>query len=425
MNCFSGTAKFGWRAFARHGWLAAAAGMLIFAGGPVRAADDRTYSLRYTVTPIPTRDGAEVELTLEQDRYLLRELNMGAPPSPFENISGDGTVSLENGRLTWLPPRDGGSLRWFVRISHKRDSDSYDARITDDWALFRGTDIIPPARTRTLRDAASRTSLKFRLPDGWSSATQYFGRDHLYKVTNAGRRFKRPTGWMLLGNIGTRTERIAGIAVKVTGPVGQSVRRIDMMALMHWTLPHLVRLLPDAPKRITVFSAGDGMWRGGLSGPRSLYLHADLPLISENSTSTLLHEIMHVTTGLDGARGADWIVEGIAEYYSLELLRRSRTISDKRFQDAIDGLRERGRAARGLCDGQSNGVRTAHAVAVLSDLDQELRRSNSGRQGLDALLGELTRKTGPVSLSMLRREAEELHGGPIETLSARNLPGCK
>ncbi len=420
MNCFSGTARTGWRAFV----LAAVPGLLLLAGGAVSATDDRTYTLRYTVTPVPDKDGVQVELQLAQDRYLLREMSMGAPPSPFEQVSGDGTVLHENGRLTWLPPRDGGSLRWFVRVSHKRDADSYDARMTDDWALFRGTDIIPPARTRTLRDAASRTSLKFQLPKGWSSATEYSGQNHLYKVPNAGRRFKRPAGWMLLGKIGTRTERIAGIAVKVTGPVGQSVRRIDMLALMRWTLPHLARLLPDAPKRLTVFSAGDSMWRGGLSGPRSLYLHADRPLISENATSTLLHEIMHVTTGLNGARGADWIIEGIAEYYSLELLRRSRTISDKRYRDAIGSLREHGRAVRDLCDGQSNFVRTARAVAILSDLDQELRRSSSGRLGLDALLVELIRKNATITLTMFRQEAKELLGGPSESLVARNLPGC-
>lgn len=422
MNCFSGPARTGWRAYAL---FAAAVGMLLCAGGAASAEDDRRYDLRYTVTPVPDKEGVEVELTLEQDRYLLREMTMDAPSSPFEQVSGDGTVSQENGRLTWLPPRDGGSLRWFVRVSHKRDGNSYDARMTDDWALFRGTDIIPPARTRTLRDAASRTSLKFKLPEGWSSATQYFGRDHLYKVPNAGRRFKRPAGWMLLGRIGTRTERIAGISVKVTGPVGQSVRRIDMLALMRWTLPHLVKLLPDAPKRLTIFSASDGMWRGGLSGPRSIYLHADRPLISENATSTLLHEIIHVATGLNGAKGADWIVEGFAEYYSLELLRRSGTISKKRFEDAIDSLRKSGRAVRDLCGGQSTYVRTAHAVAVLYELDQELRDGSSGRMGLDALLGELTRKETAVSLSMLRREAAELLNEPSESLSARNLPGCK
>ena len=43
--------------------------------------------------------------------------------------------------------------------------------------------------------------------------------------------------------------------------------------------------------RLLIVSAGDPMWRGGLSGPSSMFLHSDRPLISENRTSTLLHEL--------------------------------------------------------------------------------------------------------------------------------------
>jgi hypothetical protein len=63
------------------------------------------------------------------------------------------------------------------------------------------------------------------------------------------------------------------------------------------------------------------MWRGGLPGPASLYLHADRPLISGNSTSTLLHELVHVAQSYRAAKDEDWIVEGIAEYDTLERLR--------------------------------------------------------------------------------------------------------
>ena len=77
------------------------------------------------------------------------------------------------------------------------------------------------------------------------------------------------------------------------------------------------------------------MWRGALSAPQSLYVHAERPLLSGNATSTLLHEIVHIGLGLADERGADWIVEGLAEYYSLEVLRRSGTISE---ESAISGF---------------------------------------------------------------------------------------
>lgn len=198
---------------------------------------------------------------------------------------------------------------------------------------------------------------------------------------------------------------------------------MDMLALLNWTLPSLTRLLPDFPERLTIISASDGMWRGGLSGPRSLYLHASLPLISENSTSTLLHEIMHIGTGLSAARGADWIVEGLAEFYGLEILRRSRTITQDRFEDAIEDLAEWGREADTLCTRESTAATTARAVALFAALRDEMRR-NGGGDPLDDVLRNLVRAGGKVSVAEFRRLAADVHGSMPAALKLSNLPGC-
>jgi len=404
--------------------LATIAAALVLPCPQARAANDRSYRIDYRVTPDPEKQGAVVRTTLVQERRYLREVSMRMPASRFSGVSGDGEVRIDKDRVTWLPPESGGTLEWFVKLRHHRDADSYDAFINDDWALFRATDIIPAARTRTLKGSISHTGIAFDLPDRWSSVTQYFGRDDRYEVRNPSRRFDRPTGWILLGDIGTRIDQIAGVRVKVTGPTGESVRRLDMLALMHWALPHLAHVLPDMPKRLTIFSADSPMWRGGLSGPRSLFIHADLPLINENSTSTLLHELLHVSTELTAEPGADWIVEGLAEYYGLELLRRSRTIGIDRFRDAVADLRDWGKSADPLCSGPSTGAMTARAVAVMVDLDEELRSASSGRTGLDQVLRRLVAERNKVSVAELRDIAADLHGGPVSTLSARRLPGC-
>ncbi|MEZ4290169.1 MAG: hypothetical protein R3E53_06345 [Myxococcota bacterium] len=39
----------------------------------------------------------------------------------------------------------------------------------------------------------------------------------------------------------------------------------------------------ELPDRLQLVVAGDPMWRGGLSGPNSLYLHAGLPLIASST----------------------------------------------------------------------------------------------------------------------------------------------
>ena len=83
-------------------------------------------------------------------------------------------------------------------------------------------------------------------------------------------------------------------------------------------------------------------------GPASVFLHADRPLISENGTSTLLHELVHVAMGAHAQRGSDWVVEGFAELYSLELLVRSGTISHRHYRDALALLGNWGKGVNDL-----------------------------------------------------------------------------
>ncbi|WP_082990029.1 hypothetical protein [Woeseia oceani] len=387
------------------------------------ASGERIYDVVYTVRPLPDSHSAEVEMAVSQTRGMLRQLSMDLPGDNFSGFHGDGEIAVEGKELHWSPPRDGGNLRWTVSINHQRDNATYDAWLDADWAVFRASDIIPPARTRALKGAQSRTYLQFDLPEQWSSLTQYAERAGRYRVQNPERRFDRPTGWILLGKIGVRIETIAGVRVLVGGPAGHAVRRLDLLALLHWTLPHLKGVLPDFPSRLTIISAGENMWRGGLSGPRSLFLHAELPLISENATSTLLHEILHLGTRFSAGPGADWIVEGFAEYYSLELLRRSRSISKKRFDTAIENLVEWGESAESLCTPQSTGATTARAVGIIAALHKELRRS--GGDPLDDLLRNLVAADSKVSVTELRSLASEIHGSMPKALSARNLRGCK
>jgi hypothetical protein len=399
--------------------------LLVLAAGCALAqtAEERIYDAIYTVRPVPAARTAEIELAVGQSQAFLRELSMDAPAAQFSDFSGDGEISRSGSTVSWRPPAAGGVLRWTAKVRHLRNGDSYDAWIEDDWALLRASDVMPPARTRTLKGASSRTWLRFQLPGGWSALTQYRESGGRYRVSNEGRRFDRPTGWILLGKIGVRFETIAGVRVLVGGPTGQHVRRLDMLALLQWTLPHLKGALPDFPERLTIISAGGNMWRGGLSAPQSLYLHSSLPLISENATSTLLHEVMHIGMGLSGEPGADWIVEGLAEYYSLELLRRSRSISKDRFDDAIKGLVDWGSSVRNLCAKQSTAATTARAVGVFAALHRELRRT--GRTDpLDEVLRRLVAGPKKVSLANLRQIASDVHGADPRALSPKSLRGC-
>ena len=386
------------------------------------AAPDLTYRVDYEVTPDPAAGGAHVTLTVNQPRHLLRAFDMQRGSIDPDSVQGDGEINFVDDRILWSPPTRGGELRWFAPIDHERSSGEFDAKITPDWAIFRASDLMPAVKTRTLRGATSDTHLAFNLPRGWSSLTPYSGRDNRARVLNPERRFDRPTGWMLLGRFGRRNETIADRRVIVAGPAGHSVRRMDMLALLRWTLPELTNLLPEFPERLTIISAGDPMWRGGLSAPTSLFIHSGRPLLSENGTSTLLHEIMHIGIGLRAEDGADWIIEGLAEFYGLELLRRTGTISHKRHAAALEQLRNWGQEAATLCTQRSSGAVTAQAVTVLDQLDRELRQTSDA--SLDDVLRQLVTKDRDIRFADLQSVATELADGLPAAIANGKLRGC-
>jgi len=203
------------------------------------------------------------------------------------------------------------------------------------------------------------------------------------------------------------------------------VRRMDILALLHWTLPEIAAVVPQLPDRITIVSAAEPMWRGGLSAPMSLFLHADRPLISENGTSTLLHEVLHLSLGVSAAKGHDWIAEGLAEYYGLEILRRSETISASRFRQALAALESWSKDSSTLCGPASTGPVTARAVMVFAALDREIRDLTDRRASLDDVVQALSLERSPVDVLALRRVAEQVAKQAPDSLGLDNLPGCR
>ena len=429
MNCFSGLRV-------RLGGLTGGACCLLFAiltvltacgVEPSESADgpvSREYDVHFTITADPENASVEVAMQLRQPRDLVREISFPDVSPAMSDFSGDGKLLWEGSRLRWMPPDEGGELTWRAHIAHQREGNGYDAWLGPDWGVFRAEDIIPRARTRALKGSESDTTLTFALPADWSAITEYPANSDPVHVRRPERRFDQPAGWIVMGDLGVRRERIAGIRVAIAGPEGESVRRMDMLALLNWTLPELAALLPDPPPRLTIVSSGDPMWRGGLSAPASLFIHADRPLISENATSALMHEVMHTALSLRSAPGMDWIVEGLAEYYGLELLRRGGAISARRYETALTQLSGWASEAEVLCGASSTGPTTAKAVTLFRELDLELQEASAGDVDLDDLLRRLLSRRQRVDHTALIQLAEELKGQASDVLHIDKLPGC-
>jgi hypothetical protein len=378
------------------------------------------YDVDYHVEFVP-RDGvATVTIAIEPHDGHVSRIRLRMDPARYTKLSGDGRVAREGDRVSWEPPESGGALHYRYRIDHAHAAGGFDAKIGPHWAIVRGDDLVPPVTVTATRGAESRARLRFTLPSGWTAVdTPYrLARNrHEFVVVDPAHRFDRPAGWIIAGAIGTRREWIDRCRFSVAGPIGERVRRNDMIAFANLALPQLQRVAGGLPPKLLVVSAGDPMWRGGLSGPRSLFLHAGRPLISENGTSSLVHELFHATTRIRGAHGDDWIAEGLAEYYSIALPRRAGLLSQGRFERALAWMQGFARGVDHLRAPRASGRITARAAIVFHELDREIAAKSGDKAGLDDVVRALI-PIREVSLDALREAAKHAAGAPSKVLES-------
>lgn len=379
------------------------------------------YKLQFEITLKPGAD-TKAKIILTQPAAYLREVRFTAPKDRFFDFRGNGSISRDQDQIIWQPPPGISELSYSTIIDHQRNNAGFDALLADQWAIFRAEDIFPPAKTRQLKGSMSRSTLSFSLPDNWSVRVPYESDgEKSFVINNPARKFDRPAGWMIAGKLGVRRDIIHDIDIAVAAPKYSGVHRIPMLALMRWTLPLIAAEVDQLPDRILIVSANDPMWRGGLSGPNSAYVHGDRPLISENGTSTLVHELVHILMPVPAAREHDWIDEGLAEYLALSILERSGTISTLRFESSIKRFAERGRKASSLRGSSATGAVKAKAVSVFSALDQELRKHSDNQVTLFTLTRRLMLEQTPIDLDRLRSISAEL--ADVDQLDAlSNLP---
>ncbi len=382
---------------------------------------EKIYQLDYTVVLQPSTDSARVTIHLS-DGELLNSLDFNVDPQRYSDIQADGKLSIKGNRAIWKPAPGPATFQVTAKISSQRDTGEYDARITEDWVIVRGGDLIPAARVKAVKGATSQANLSFQLPPDWSYVNTGWPRNKngRFIIDNPQRNFDRPVGWIIAGKVGSRRDFLRETEVSVAAPKGTSLRRMDVLSFLNFVWPEMERTFHRLPPKLLIVGAGDPMWRGGLSSPNSLFLHAERPLVSENATSPLLHELVHVITRIRGEDNADWIAEGLAEYYSIELLYRSGGMTDARYRKVRRWLKNWSQEVKTLRVKDSQGPTTARAVILLQDLDKEIRKLSRNQYSLDNVTRALMEQ-GKVSLHSLRSSAESLVGAKLTTLDSALL----
>jgi hypothetical protein len=385
------------------------------------AAAKATYTAQFALTLTPGNKVAAAEIRISPGTGYVRQMTLKMPPEQFSKIAGDGVVDISGAKVTWQVPKTGGRLTYSVLINHARSNGAFDALMTPHWAIFRGDKVFPKAKVKA--KGSSLSTLTINIPTHWHANTGYerfVDGVHRFNVVERGRRFDQPSGWMIAGKIANRVELIAGCKVIVAGPEGLGMRRQDMLAFLNYNLPELKRAFGRLPPTLLIVSGPDPMWRGGLSGPNSLYLHMDRPMISENGTSSLLHELTHSITRIRGSSkapgDADWIAESLAEFYGIEAMRRSGGSSTIRFQETLKDLGKWAAKVKTLRTTHSTGEVTARGVLLLIALDQEIQKASAGKKNLDAVTRILAEKASVTNKdftdavrSVLGRDAQSLN----------------
>ena len=387
---------------------------------PAQAA--KRVDVDFLVRFVPEQDVAEVRVVLERGEALrFLDFNLGEE-GLYSDFNADGDWQQEGERGVWRPAAGKAQLSYRVRISHQRKSGRFDARMTEDWALLRGDDLVPAGRISAVDGTRLVSRLAFELPDGWKSVETGWPRigKHRFRIDNRERLFDRPTGWIIAGKLGTRRAKLGETEVTVAAPVGEGMRRMDILTLLTFVWPEAQRVFPRDPKKLLIVGAGDPMWRGGLSGPNSLFMHADRPMVSENGTSSLVHELVHVFSRISDDDRSDWITEGLAEYYAVELMRRAGGLSEDRYQAVREHLLKWSRKVDSLRTDRSTGPVTARAVLLLQDLDKEIRQRSKSRHSLDDVARGLMRLDKATTKDFIDI-TETLLGGGSKVLDTRLL----
>jgi hypothetical protein len=362
---------------------------LLALSSPVWAA--KKVDLDYHVRLLPQSDQAEVRLTLAQGsavRSLDFDLGDG---SHYSDFKADGQWQLTPGkqaRGVWRPGADKASLTYRVRISHGRKSGSFDTRMTPAWALMRGDDLVPAAKLDQQDGIELVSRLEFELPTGWKSVETAWPRigKNKFRIDNVSRLFDRPTGWMLAGNLGSRRTRLGETEVTVASPQGQGMRRMDVLTLLTFVWPQVQEVFPRHPSKLLIVGANDPMWRGSLGAHESIYLNSRLPLVSESGTSALVRELAQVFGRINDSQRSDWISEGFAEYYAIELVRRAGGMSDERYESLQSKLTKASQKVTTLRGEQIDPAQVAKAVVLLQELDREIRLKTRNKRSLDDVL---------------------------------------
>jgi predicted metalloprotease with PDZ domain len=389
---------------------------MIAALGVTAAETKETFSIDYIVTISSSHSGvARVRWELSGIEEI-EWLRLSFPADRLSQFRGTGKLEPIDGGLRWVPGGPYAHLTYRVRIDHVRGQHQrYDSYAARSWIVTRAHDLFPRIAItcfpREGREPKSRARLLFRLPSGWRSAAALpVIAPDTYRLDEPGKILDRPRGWFMLGQFDADHQEIAGIMLQVARAPGSTLASKEIFRFLDGTLPTLAKLLSTTPETVLLLTAPDPMWHGGISGEHSLYMHSGRPLRTPDKTSPYLHELFHVLQPFKPSADADWIEEGLAEFYSLEIQRRAGLIDPSAYQRALAYFERFGLWNVDLTQQHDDAATNNSAPLVMYALDQRIQHATAGKKRLDDVVGQLAKEGGEVDTARFLAGVDAVSG---------------
>ncbi len=342
----------------------------------------------------------------------------------LSNVEGSGSVVLAH-EIEWTLRGPFNHLSYDVAIDHRRGGKGrFDSFSGDGWIVTRARDLFPRTsiRTRDGTAARARGRLIFRTPAGWEteSSLPRLG-PNVFGIDAGAHILAKPSGWFILGNFASAHQEIAGLMIRIARAAGTGIDPATLFRFLERALPPLQHLLSAEPQSVLIVSAPDPLWHGGLSARGSFFMHASRPLRTPDHTSPFLHELFHVLQTFRFAADADWLTEGLAEYYSIELQRRTGLVSEGDFKRALGLFVKYGAWNLDLTQQKDGAATNNSAPAVLYALDQRIQRATSGQLRLDDVVRRLVAEPGKINTATFERVVEDVSGRRFRSFFQRHV----
>lgn len=133
-----------------------------------------------------------------------------------------------------------------------------------------------------------------------------------------------------------------------------------------------------------------------------------------------MRELAQVFGRINDSQRSDWISEGFAEFYAIELVRRAGGMSDERYQSLQSRLTRASHKVSTLRGEQISGPAVARAVLLLQELDSEIRLKTRNKRSLDDVLHAVMRLES-VSTQEFVQLSESILGESSKVLNSKLL----